>query len=175
MKKLLLTAVVALVTLSANAQVYAGGSVAFWRNFNGSENVTTFSLKPEVGYNLSDNLAIGVALGYEYEYYQGGKWNGLSVNPYARYTFAEFGPVKLFADGGFEFETGKWKDADSESYWGVGVKPGVAVNLTEQLSFVAHLGFVGYRDSNDHAYKGGDGIGFDLSGNDLSFGLYYNF
>ncbi len=176
MKKMLLTAVVALMTLTASAQVYVGGQVGFWRNH--SQNETQFTIAPEVGYNLSDNWAIGIALGYNYAYNElgvGDKWNGLKVNPYARYTFAKFGPVNLFADGGFEFETGKYKGGKAGNDWGVGIKPGVAVNLTDKLSFVSHVGFLGYRDSNDYGAKGDDGLGCFLDATDVTFGLYYNF
>lgn len=174
MKKTLLIAVAAIASLTASAQVYVGGEVGFWRNH--SQNETKFSIAPEVGYNLSDNWAIGVNFAYKYEYNDGAKRNSVGVNPYARYTFAKFGPVNLFADGGFEFYTSKWKGGDSENYWGIGVKPGVAVNLTEKLSFVSHIGFLGYRDSNDHATnKGFDGFGFDLDATNVTFGLFYNF
>ncbi|MBP3227876.1 MAG: outer membrane beta-barrel protein [Bacteroidaceae bacterium] len=173
MKKMLLTAVVALMTLSANAQVFLGGEVGAWRN--PTQNETQFSIQPEVGYVLSDKWALGVAVGYEYNYLDGTKVNSVGVNPYARYTFAKFGPVSVFADGGFEFATQKVKGYDAATVWGVGIKPGVAVNLTEKLSFVSHIGFLGYRDSNDYAIHSNDGFGFNLDGNELTFGLYYNF
>ncbi len=173
MKKILVTALVALLTISASAQVYVGGQVGAWRNH--TENLTNFSIAPEVGYNLSDNWALGIAVGYQYDYVDGAKCNTIGVNPYARYTFAKFGPVNLFADGGFEFASRKWKGADAASVWAVGIKPGVAVNLTEKLSFVSHVGFLGYRDSNDHAIHDNDGFGFNLDNSDLTFGLYYNF
>ena len=60
--------------------------------------------------------------------------------------------------------------------FGIGFKPGVAVNLNEKLSFVAHVGFLGYENEK---VKGDDkstnSFGLDLSGNNLSFGVYYNF
>lgn len=170
MKKILLTAVVALMAFTANAQAFLGGEVGVWRN--PSANTTNFSIKPEVGYVLDQNWALGLGVGYEYAYVNGAKANSVNVNPYVRYTFAKLGPVNLFLDGGFDFETVKLKGVDSESAWGVGVKPGLAVNLTEKLSFVSHIGFAGYRD--DDIY-GNDGFGCRLSGNELTFGLYYNF
>jgi len=177
MKKFLLTLVVATLSLTASAQVYVGGEVGFWRNYN--SNQTTFSLAPEVGYTLSEDWAIGLSLDYDYLYNAGSKKNSFTVAPYARYTFAKFGPCNLFLDGGLGFATYKYKGAsNSNTGWYVGIKPGVAVNLTEKLSFVAHVGFLGYRDSDDdHPYRafGSDGFGFNVDGNNLTFGLYYNF
>lgn len=171
---MLLTALVALMTISASAQVYLGGEVGFWRN--PTDNNTIFKVKPELGYNLDSNWALGLAFGYEYEYVgHDQKCNTLSVNPYVRYTFAKFGPVNVFADGGFDFETSKWKGGDAATIWSIGVRPGVAVNLTEKLSFVSHIGFIGYSDSNDHHAHNLDGFGAVLDGSQLTFGLYYNF
>lgn len=182
MKKLFLTLVVALISVSAAAQVYVGGEVGYWRDYQ--DNKTSFTIAPEVGYNLSDKWAIGLSFGYAHNYTgdaahftDGLKVNAVSVNPYARFTYAKFGPVNLFLDGGFDFDVAKVKDADdSYTAWNIGVKPGVAVNLTEKLSFVAHVGFVGYQDADDEIADAYDrGFGFKLSGNNLKFGLYYNF
>lgn len=182
MKKFLLMIAVALVSVAASAQVYVGGEVSYWRNHQ--DNNTTFSIAPEVGYTLSDKWGIGVSLEYAHNYTglqshltEGQKVNSFSVNPYARYTYAKLGPVNLFLDGGFEFATAKIKDADdSYTAWNIGIKPGVAVNLTKKLSFVAHVGFLGYQDADDELASTIDrGFGFHLSGNDLKFGLYYNF
>lgn len=182
MKKLFLTLVVALVSVAASAQLYVGGEVGYWRDYQANQ--TEFSIAPEVGYNLSDKWALGLSFGYVHNYVgdenhltDGTKINAVTVNPYARFTYAKFGPVKLFLDGGFNVDAVKVKDADDSSIaWGIGVKPGVSVNLTEKVSFVAHVGFLGFQDADDDiasAYK--RGFGFDIDGNKLQFGLYYNF
>lgn len=175
MKKLMLLFAFAACALAGNAQIYVGGEVGAWRDWN--KNQTEITLKPEVGYGLTDHWSIGLALGYEHNYLDGISLNGFNVNPYARYTFAKFGPVSVFADGEAGFGTYKVHGADSSSnMWEVGVKPGVAVTLTKNLSFVTHLGFLGYRDCDDAINDLVDtGFGFKFSGYDLTFGLYYNF
>lgn len=179
MKKFLFTLAAAVVTLTASAQVYVGGEVGFWRNY--SDNHTMFSINPEVGYNLDENWAIGTTIGYNYNYLEGAKINAFEVAPYARYTYAKFDAVSLFLDGGFGFQTYKvkpshGKSSDAQNGWYVGIKPGVKVDLTSKLSFVAHVGFLGYMDSDDNQSAWGeDGFGVKLNGNNLQFGLYYNF
>lgn len=179
MKKFLFSLVAAVITLTASAQVYVGGEVGLWRNWDA--NHTTFSILPEVGYNLSDNWAIGTSIGYAYNYLEGNKTNAVEVAPYARYTYAKFDAVSLFLDGGFGFMTYKvspkhGKSSDSQNAWQVGLMPGVKVDLTSKLSFVAHVGFFGYRDADyENCAWGEDGFGFKLDGNNLNFGLYYNF
>lgn len=177
MKKFFLTMVVAVVALTANAQVYLGGELGFWRDWQKGANTTLVTVAPEVGYVLDDNWAIGSTFAYDYAYKAGAKTNAFEVAPYARYTFLKLDNVNLFVDGGFGFATYKTKGFDAQNAWSVGLKPGVAVNLTEKLGFVAHLGFLGYRDSDDAASEaifGKNGLGFNFS-NSLTFGLYWNF
>ena len=178
MKKILFTLAAAVITLTASAQVYLGGEVGLWRNWDA--NHTSFSINPEIGYNLDENWAIGTTIGYTYNYNSGIKTNAFEVAPYARYTYAKFDAVSLFLDGGFGFQTYKVSQdghsSDSMNGWQVGIKPGVKVDLTSKLSFVAHVGFLGYRDADDNKSAWGEnGFGFKLDGNNLGFGLYYNF
>ena len=181
MKKLFLTAVVAVIAISASAQAYVGAGVGFWRNYDA--NRTTFNLTPEVGYALSDTWAIGIALDYQYAYNNGNKGNSFTVNPYARYTVAKMGAFKFFVDGAVEFtarnRTMVGASTNSGSAWAVGLKPGIAVNLGKQFSLATHVGFLGYRDCNDDytTFFGGidKGFGFNVTNEIGSVSIYYNF
>ena len=58
----------------------------------------------------------------------------------------------------------------------IGFRPGVAVNLTPCLSFMTKVGFVGYNHTKNNNTKAkSDGWGVDIDGNNVVFGLYYNF
>ena len=188
MKKIFAVALVAMMTMTANAQVYVGGSLSFasqsTEKLAGDKSETSFSIMPEIGYNLNEEWAIGAVIGYTSNKFAGvsatvpGYGTNVSesaftFNPYARYTFANLGKVNLFVDGGVDFTTFSKSDCTA---LGVGFKPGLAVALTDQLSFVSHLGFIGWQqlnpDGDDNNYNT---FGLDLSGANLSFGLYFNF
>ena len=170
MKKILMTLAAAFVAVSMSAQVYVGGSLGFTSFDDSNKSHSAFKFMPEVGYNLDENMSLGVALGYK----QGSTslaWElknpnedlkTFSIMPYLRYKFVNFGPVTVFADGANAF--------------GLAVLPGIAVNLTEKLSFVSHVGRLGYLQSKADAdgAKAISTFGLDLD-NSLSFGLYYNF
>lgn len=184
MKKLFLTLLVAVGSLTASAQVYVGGSVGFWRDTDA--NNTSLYIAPEVGYSLSDKWDLGLGLGYIYTYegYEthagdGIKGNAFVVEPYGRWNYAEFGPVSLFLDMGFGIATFKTKGIDdADTAWNIGVKPGLKVSLAKQIDFVAHLGFLGYRGSDDDLdikVYGDDGFGFNFNSTSVTFGVYYNF
>jgi hypothetical protein len=79
--------------------------------------------------------------------------------------------VTVFFDGGIRFAS----VVDQGTRFGLGVEPGVAVTLTDHITFVTHLGYVGF---DTFSPKGGGGsstrFGVDFS-NNCSFGVYYNF
>ena len=193
MKKIILSAIVAVCAISANAQIWAGGSVGFnvGKHADGADNITKFEIAPEVGYNVSDNLAVALELGFtsqngafDAEGYPEGqnKYNksltSFRVNPYARYTFAESGIAKFFVHGGMSFTT---YNQDRGNTIGFGVRPGVAIELSEKVSVVTKLGYVGYKFQSKKAGQGtelgskGNVFGMGIDNTALSFGIYYNF
>ena len=181
MKKILMTMAAAFVAVTMSAQVYLGGSigVASVKDSN-ADAETLFKIVPEVGYNINAAWAVGVSLGYQKgtcdlmsDFFDAGTQEIFQINPYVRYTFINSKLINVFVDGGVDFSS--YKDAGTGLNFGF--KPGVAVNLSDNLSFVAHVGFIGYKSYNPKA----DGldtrnkVGVDLNGNNLLFGLYYNF
>jgi len=178
-----MTLAAAFVAVSMSAQVYVGGSFGFTSFDDSNKSHSAFKFMPEVGYNLDENMSIGVTLGYK----QGSTsaaWElnnpnkdlkSFSIAPYLRYSFAKFGPVSVFADGALEYEHID-NDGAKANGFGLAVLPGIAVNLNEKLSFVSHVGRLGYKQSKADAdgAKAISTFGLDLD-NALSFGLYYNF
>lgn len=183
MKKFFMTVVAAVaVAMSANAQVYVGGTAGINSvKVAGGDSELTFKVLPEVGYSLDDEWGIGASLGWS-------KGNGLAdlggqyihegnltttfeVNPYVRYTAVKGKYVNVFVDGGFGY---KHYNGQGNA-WNVGLKPGVAVNL-DKFSFAAHVGFVGWKTYKAKgADKSSNAAGVDLDGNNISFSVYYNF
>ena len=160
MKKVLVILALSLVALTAKAQVYVGGGIAFAGAAANGENVAVFAVAPEVGYQFDDNMAAGLSLGLTF----GEGTTVFSIDPYFRYFFAEVGPVRFFGDANFNF-TNTSAGGASASTWGVGVMPGLAVGLTDQWSIVAHVGKLGY-------YGGAFQFGIN-SGSTI--GVYYAF
>ena len=183
MKKIFAVALVAMMTMTVNAQVYVGGGVGLLTSSYDGNSETYFSILPEIGYNINEDWAVGIAVGYgeaKSKVNVAGvkvteKVKTFQIAPYARYTFAKFDKVNLFVDGSVGYSHVDYAGAKTNSF-ALGLKPGVAVNLNDKLSFVAHVGFLGYQ--NDKV-KGDDKstntFGLNLDGSNLSFGVYYNF
>ena len=111
MKKFVILLFVAMAALSAKAQVYVGGTVSLWHNDD--VDATTFTLNPEVGYNLNEKWAVGGILTFSHSKLDEGKYNAFGLAPYARYSYYENKVVRLFIDGGLGFSTQKVKGADA--------------------------------------------------------------
>lgn len=173
MKKFLMTMVVAVMAISADAQVYVGGGFGIGStSYDGGDDVTTYKFVPEIGYAFDSEWAAGVAFGWEGSN-KGAKT--VSVNPYVRWTFVHTNLVNVFVDGSFGYGH-IYGDGNDTDVFSVGLKPGVAVNLSKNLSFVSHIGFLGYENAKDNNTKDKvDSWGLDLDGRNITFGLYYSF
>ena len=180
MKKIMMTLAALAVAATMNAQVYVGGGIGFSTASNDGNSATNFKIIPEIGYNLDENLAVGISFGYSQNET---KINGVKttnkefeISPYLRYTFLKLDKVNVFFDGGLTYKHEDQAGTKTNTF-GIGIKPGVAVNLNEKLSFVTHFGWLGYTNSKldvDGA-KATNAFGLDLDGRSLTFGLYYNF
>ena len=158
-----------------------GGSVGISSvKLGGADAETTYKVLPEIGYNLNDKWAIGAAFGFGKgscdlmnDAFNNGTQEYFTINPYARYTFVKSKHVNVFMDGGI----GYTHFNDVANLFQVGLQPGVAVNLGGKLSFVTHFGFLGYGnlDPDLDGAESSSVFGFDLSGQNITFGLYYNF
>ena len=165
MRKLFLLVVIVMAAITASAQegIYLGGGISLWRNNDVDK--TSFSITPDVGYNLSEKWAVGVELAYAHNGYDGDKLNSnaFALAPY----------VRLFLDMGFGFSTYKEKHAESVNGFEIGVKPGLAVKLNDNFSFITKVGFAGYRDDYYRGEENGFGVGLD--GENISIGIEYEF
>jgi len=174
MKKIMMTLAAIAVAATMNAQGYIGGSLGFASQSYDGNSTTVWSIMPEVGYNLNEDWALGVAVGYGESGKGDDKIKTFKVSPYVRFTPVKLDKVNIFIDGGFGYTNVKQGDA-SVNQWQFGLKPGVAINLNDKLSFVSHFGFLGYEyDKAKGADKGVNTFGFNL-GSEVSFGMYYNF
>lgn len=103
MKKILLTALVALAAVNVNAQIskqtiLAGGGVIFNQYRNKDLNIKTsnFSLQQQLAFAFADNVVIGARLGVE-------KSSNSTILAFSFAPFARYYIKNLFAHGGFGY------------------------------------------------------------------------
>lgn len=193
MKKMFLMAAMAVASMTANAQMWIGGSVgADFDHTNNSKTVSKFTLSPEVGYNLNEKFAVAMAINYNLTNTNpkvgvAHQVHTFSVAPYARYFFAQSGKVGFFVDGGVICGINRLGGhfggdmADATLTVGAGLRPGVALSLNDKVTLVAKLGYLGYiHEEGEYDFDGSKGarhnkFGFGIDNNSLSFGIYYAF
>ena len=187
MKKIVLMAAFMVATIAASAQVYVGGSLGF-ESFKGNKDAkasTTFSILPEIGYNLDEHFAVGIQIGYgstnDAGFLADGNFAGhksdkkasvFTIAPYARYTFAKTGIASFFVDGGIEYIS--YGNDLKGSTFGLGFRPGVKLAASEKVDLIAKLGYFGYTKDDDDL-GGAEKIGLRIDNSDLSIGVLYNF
>lgn len=197
MKKMILTALVAVASITANAQIWVGGNVGLdftrYRVTPSADatTVTHFAILPEVGYTLSDKWDLAIKVGDEYsKRTDDDAMNVFVVNPYARYTFFTTGKVGFFVDLGFSIKTGdmyvegnnsNYTDMvkysvfgakEDETQFGVGVRPGIKYAASDKVTLVASIGGLGF---SRYTKSNVNNFGFNADGNALQFGCYYSF
>lgn len=162
MKKLIIVIAIAIISFSANAQIYVGGSI----NLSASSK-TSFIFAPEVGYNFNDCWAAGAALAFS-------SIDGITsvgLKPYARWTALKLGPVNMFLDGYVGYtNTSNSALKTSVNSFALGVAPGLSIPVTKHLSFVGHVGAIEYANVEKNNI-----FTLNLTGSAFSAGIYYNF
>jgi len=185
MKKIMMTLAAVCVAATMNAQTWVGGELGFTgSHVNGSESTDkTFTLAPEIGYNLDENLAVAVKLGWGYASTQTlaslgtfSNVNTYSINPYARYTFVKAGNFSVFVDGGISYSAIHVQGAEKNiNQFGAAVVPGIAYAVSDKVTLVSHLGeglYFKHTWIEDVARTNNYGLNLF---NGISFGAYYNF
>ena len=172
MKKYLLSAFLITTTiLSINAQDYkwwAGGKATLWAG----DNTTTMIIAPEIGYHLNQKFTAAASIGFHsYNNDLGPDESGIILNPYIRYNAFKKGVLFGYVDGGFELGIG---DFDLVQ---VGLKPGIAVAITNRLVVALQYGFIGYSDGKGVGLPNirRKGVGIDLSGYQSGLAFFYCF
>ena len=171
MKKILLMAAFAVASLTANAQVWVGGGLGFnTQKAKDADAQTVFNIAPQVGYNLDEKLSLGLELGLKVANEAAGDYTDVTVAPFVRYTYAKMGIASLFVDGGFGLGSRKVSGQDAATIWHVGLRPGIAINLSDNLSIISQLGYLGYQHRENW-----NRFSLNANENALSLGVYYTF
>ena len=177
MKKIMLSLAMALVSVCASAQVYIGGTAGISSNkFKGGDSKTAYALIPEIGYEFNNKweagLEIGIKKGNVCELSAVPEATTFIVAPYVRYTAVETKLVNLFVEGTIGYSS--YSKGGGDSYE-VGIKPGLAVKLSDHVNFITKVGFLGYRGySPDHGDNWST-FGVDVDASNISFGAIYKF
>ena len=184
MKKVLLSAVALLAFGFANAQeeksnggfskgdVFVTGAFLLNSEKTGDEKSSSFEIAPQVGYFLTENIAIGGKLGYKTEKAENAAGvettdkAGFAVGGFGRYYFTPANQFSLFANLGLDYSSMDNKLADvQEAEFGLGLGAGLNYFVSSNFSLEAGLGLLNFSSMK---------FDFDGAENETSFGLGAN-
>lgn len=170
----LVLATVMVLALTAGAQqagrIWTGGSMGIKTNkISGGGKLINFNIIPELGYNLSERWGIGLKLGYRHDesYVSQAKVksDGFTINPFARYSFLNGKIGGLFVDTGVGYSYSKEKESGiKRQEWEAGLRPGVRLNVSDNVALTGKFGFLGYQYEKYGGRKTNTfGFDFDLT------------
>ncbi|GAA4320053.1 hypothetical protein GCM10023115_46850 [Pontixanthobacter gangjinensis] len=178
-----------------------GGSVGV--NSNNSDNENSeyenfgFTLRPQAGYFINDNLAAGLTLGYHYsrnkytrpDELQEATNNAFTIAPYLQKYFAISGSFSFNLTGFLEYTRSTSKNdydnclncqKDTRNLYGIALRPGLSYLLSDKFSLDANLGTLQYshsefrEDGIDRATTNSFAFSFGLSNIYLGLTFYLN-
>ncbi|MCP9201003.1 porin family protein [Gramella sp. GC03-9] len=155
-----------------------------------------FSIRPEAGYFISDNLALGMLTGYSYAYDKSvrtssySEYNGhvFLIAPYLKKYLPISRSFALNFTGSLEYSR-QWSSNESETCinctertvnsYSAAIQPGLSYQLSNRFLLNARLGILQYshRDINqdDRPDGSNDYFNFTLNLSSIYFGLSYLF
>ena len=120
---------------------------------------------------MNQKITVAASIGFHsYSYDHISDRSGFVFNPYLRLNAFKKGVLFGYVDGGVEFGIG-----DFEGFQ-VGLKPGIAVAITNRFVVALQYGFIGYSDGKGTGFgMRNEGLGIDLSGYQSGLAFFYCF
>jgi outer membrane protein len=197
MKKVLLSAVALLAFGFANAQeeksnggfskgdVFVTGAFTFasTNDKDNEEKTNSFEIAPQVGYFLTENIAIGGKVGFgSYKMEDAGvdteDMSGLTLGAFGRYYFTPANQFSLFANLGLDYSSMKDKLADAKlNGFQAGLGAGMNYFVSSNFSIEAGVAVLGFSSEKSDATgaKGTSSFGFGGDWRAVTFGVNYKF
>jgi len=182
----------------AKGDMFLSGSLGFSSDKDGELKSNSFTVAPRAGYFVSDNIAIGLELGFSgstFEEFDGfdfydRKVNTFGIGAFGRYYFSPEGNFSFFGQLGagyvssqvkFEgFDNGFGGDTTFEqpkvSGFTVALAPGLSYFVSESFALEATFGVLGYTSVEvENSPDSSDSFELGLDLNNILIGAVYKF
>lgn len=179
----------------SNGDIFMTGAVGFGTTSTGDYSTSQFTIAPSVGFFVSDNIAVGVELGYtsateDNEIMFMGEpvmveqtTKTLGIGGFGRYYFTPANDFSFFgqlsiAYASSTFDSGyPGEDEVKANGFNIGLAPGISYFISNNFALQASIGVLGYttvKPDYDNA-ESTDTFELGLDMNDVRFGLVYKF
>lgn len=164
----------------SDGDILIGGGIMYNSEKNGNTTTNSFGVIPMVSYFFTENIAVGLTVGYESTKVKTGNSSVDSslflVGGHGRYYFTPASRFSLFGELGVAYST---LDLDGAKINAIGVNltPGINFFLNEHFMLMASLGGLEYSSAKPD-YSGAEAttnVGFELKIGKVDVGLAYKF
>lgn len=179
MKKLSEIILFSLFALRANAQIEKG-KVQVSGSFNISSievngiETNRFDLTPQAGFFLSDNISLGVVLGYQSAGNSNAKDKLFSFGVFSRFYKPIADRFYFFAQPQIAFGTGETAAEADISAFSIGIRPGFSYFLSDKISMDMSVQGFNYENREEGANER-TFTGFSLNPNTVNVGVSFLF
>lgn len=170
---------------------FISGSVGFSNQKNGDFKTNTFNVSPKAAYFVSNNIALGVSLGYnaiKQDNFDNGyytqKNHSFNAGVFGRYYFTPANKFSFFAQLGADYFTTKTEVAvyNSETTvngFNIQLAPAISYFVSNHFALEATFGILGYNTRKPNDDFGGNNstntFNFGLNLSNINFGAVYKF
>lgn len=149
MKRILLLALMAVMTLTASAQFWCGASLnAGMTKVEDADPQLSFGIAPQIGYNFTEHFGVGVEFSTSTQTAGNEDLHATGIAPFIRYTFSEMNKLHLFADAGLIYASTKYSDLSKRmTTIGWAVTPGIIYPINEHWNLLTTFGSLGWGNS----------------------------
>lgn len=193
MKKVLLVAAVAVFGLNATAQeettnggfaqgdVFITGSVGYASHSSGDTEANHFEIAPSAGYFVSENIALGLRIGYMSDKSEVGnttteELSTLILGAFGRYYFMPADQFSIFGELGLNYLSVNNDIGGGEANgFGLALAPGISYFVSSNFALEARFGILGYQTVEPDGGESNDTFSFGVDMKDISLGIVYKF
>lgn len=150
------------IALSSRAQIYVGGNIGLAASSSGDARIGVV-IAPEIGYSISPYLTVGGFLSYR------SLQNSFGITPYLRGNLCNIQDafrVFLSVQAPCRFTSGY------QSY-GVFIRPGASVRVSQGVWLTAHIGAFGYSYTVSGGVRYGEWSA-EVNANTINIGFCFN-
>ena len=170
---------------------FISGSVGLSSQKTGDLKSDTFNVSPRVGYFVTNNIALGVSLGYSHQSqdYRDAtvdyerKISTVTAGVFGRYYLMPASKFSVFGQLGVNYASSKSKierfdSEDKYNTFDVAIAPGINYFISDHFALEATFGLLSYNTSKpdvDYDTDSTDTFNFGLNLSNINFGLIYKF
>lgn len=180
----------------AKGDAFISGAVGFGKTTTGDVSQSQFTIAPRVGFFVSDNIALGLELGYvsttsdvgEYDPFLGEysyevKNNTFAIGGFARYYSTPANDFSFFGQLSVAYASSKREvslpgtTADKANGFNIGLAPGISYFISDNFALEATIGLLSYNTAKPD-YEGAestDTFNIGLNLNNINIGATYKF